>query len=149
MRIILREDVVNLGKSGDVVTVKDGYGRNYLLPLGLASLATEGNVRYMEHQKKTIAARAVRLQKEAQDLADQLSLLAVKLKSPSGVEGRLFGSIGAKEISSALKTQGVELDRKKIHLMEPIKAVGHYKVEVKLGHGVVAVLSVEVAPLAV
>lgn len=149
MRVILKEDMVNLGKSGDVVTVKDGYGRNYLLPLGLAVPATQGNVRYIEHQKKVIAARNAKLAKEAQSLADKISSVSLKLESPSGVGGRLFGSIGAKEISLALQSKGVELDRKKIHLVEPIKAVGSYQVEIKLGHGVHVAVLVEVIGMTV
>lgn len=144
MRIILREDMPNLGKSGDVVVVKDGYGRNYLLPQGIASLATERNVNQIEHQKKIIAARTAKLQKDSQAAADKLSGLDVKIARQAGEGGKLFGSISTRDIEEAVGKLGVQLDRKKVVIDPPIKSLGEYTVEVKLGQGVVGKIKVTV-----
>lgn len=144
MRIILREDVSNLGKSGEVVTVRDGFGRNYLLPQGLALPATERNVKQIEHQKKIIAARNAKLAKDAQAVADKLSALQVVITRQAGEGDRLFGSVSSRDIEDALKPMGVVVDRKKIHLPEPIKSLGDYQVEIKLGQSVTGKIKVRV-----
>lgn len=144
MRIVLREDVSNLGKSGEVVTVRAGYGRNYLLPQGLAVAATERNVQQIEHQKKVIAARNAKLAKDAQSVADKLSSIEVVIARQSGEGDKLFGSVSSRDIEDALKAKGVNVDRKKIHLAEPIKTLGDYSVEVKLGQGVHGKIKVHV-----
>lgn len=144
MRIILREDMQNLGKSGDVVTVRDGYGRNYLLPQGLASLATERNVKQIEHQKKIIATRNAKLQKDAQSVADRVNGLDVKISRQAGEGGKLFGSISTRDIEEAVAKLGVKLDRKKIVIDQPIKNTGEYAVDVKLGQGVVGKIKLNV-----
>ena len=144
MRIILREEVQNLGKGGDVVSVKPGYGRNFLIPQGLAVLATERNVRLVEHHKKVIAARNAKLQKDAQAVADKLSSLEVVITRQAGEGDKLFGSVSSRDIEDALKAKGVTVDRKKIHLAEPIKTLGDYSVEVKLGQGVAGKIKVHV-----
>lgn len=144
MRIILREDMQNLGKSGDVVTVRDGYGRNYLLPQGLASLATERNVKQIEHQKKVIATRTAKLQKDAQSVADRVNGLDVKISRQAGEGGKLFGSISTRDIEEAVGKLGVKLDRKKIVIDQPIKTTGEYSVDVKLGQGVVGKIKLNV-----
>jgi large subunit ribosomal protein L9 len=144
MRIILREDVASLGKSGDLVTVRDGYGRNYLLPQGMAMIATEHNVKQIEHQKKVIAARNAKLTKDAQTVADKLSSLTLKIPRQAGEGGKLFGSVSTRDIEEAATAVGVTLDRRKVVIAEPIKLVGEYTVEVKMGRGVVGRLKVVV-----
>ena len=144
MRIILREDVPKLGKSGELVTVRDGYGRNYLLPQGLGMLATEHNVKQIEHQKKVIAARNAKLAKDAQSVADKLSSLTLKITRQAGEGGKLFGSVSTRDIEDAAASLGVTIDRRKVVIAEPIKVLGEYTVEVKTGQGVVGKLKVQV-----
>lgn len=142
MRVILREDTTNLGKSGELVSVKPGYARNYLIPQGVAVLATERNVKQLEHQKKIIAARNAKLLKDSQSVADKLGSLTVKISRQSGEDGKLFGSVGTRDIEEAVNKLGVTIDRKKINLGEAIKHTGEFSVEVKLGQGVTGKLKV-------
>lgn len=142
MRVILREDAANLGKSGELVSVKPGYARNYLIPQGVAVLATERNVKQLEHQKKIIAARNAKLLKDSQSVADKLASLTVKISRQSGEDGKLFGSVGTRDIEEAVSKLGVTIDRKKINLGEAIKHTGEFNVEVKLGQGVTGKLKV-------
>jgi len=148
MRIILREEVPSLGKSGEVVTVKDGYGRNYLLPQGLALLATEHNVKQLEHQKKVITARNAKLQKDAQSVADVIGKLEVRIERQAGEGGKLFGSVSTRDIEEAVNKKGVTIDRKKIVIENPIKSTGEYTVDVKLGQGVTGKIKLIVAEAA-
>jgi len=145
MRIILREEVQNLGKGGDVVSVKPGYGRNFLIPQGLAVLATERNVRLVEHHKKVIAARNAKLQKDAQSVADKLSSLSVRIERQTGEGGKLYGSISTRDVEEAVRALGVTVDRKKLVIENPIKSTGEYTVELKLGQGVVGKIKLTVA----
>ncbi|MEA2697380.1 MAG: large subunit ribosomal protein [Myxococcales bacterium] len=142
MQIILKEDMDHLGKSGEVVNVRTGYGRNYLLPRGFAVLATAGDIARVEHEKKIIAARTAKLAKETQAEADRLSQVAVSIPRAVGEEDKLFGSVTTRDIAEALQQQGVTIDSKKIHLDEPIKALGLTEVSVKLGRGVQAKIKV-------
>jgi large subunit ribosomal protein L9 len=142
MQVILRDDMDNLGKSGEVVNVKPGYARNYLLPRGLAIKATASDVASVEHEKRVIAARTAKLAKEAQAEADNLSQVAVSIARATGEEDKLFGSVTARDISEALKEKGVHVDAKKIHLEEPIKVLGLAEVPIKLGRGVSATIKV-------
>jgi large subunit ribosomal protein L9 len=142
MEVILKEDMDNLGKSGEVVNVRTGYGRNYLLPRGFAVLATAGDIARVEHEKKIIAARTAKLAKETQAEADRLSQVAVSIPRAVGEEDKLFGSVTTRDIAEALQQQGVTIDSKKIHLDEPIKALGLTEVSVKLGRGVQAKIKV-------
>jgi large subunit ribosomal protein L9 len=144
MRVILREDMANLGKSGELVSVKPGYARNYLIPQGVAVLATERNVKQLEHQKKIIATRNAKLLKDSQSVADKLAALTVKISRQSGEDGKLFGSVGTRDIEEAVSKLGVTIDRKKINLSEAIKHTGEFNVEVKLGQGVTGKLKVVV-----
>ena len=144
MRIILREDVAALGKSGELVTVRDGYGRNYLLPQGLGMLATEHNVKQIEHQKKVIATRTAKLTKDAQAIADKLSGLTLKIARQAGDGGKLFGSVSTRDIEEAAATQGVAIDRRKVVIADPIKLLGEYTVELKMGQGITGKLKVVV-----
>ena len=138
MQLILKEDLDNLGKSGEVVSVKEGYGRNYLLPRGLAVLATADDVARVEHEKRVIAARTAKLDKETQSEADRLSQLTVSIARAVGDEDKLFGSVTSRDIAEALAEQKVTIDPKKLHLDEPIKTLGLTEVPGKLGRGVTA-----------
>ncbi|GAO04274.1 50S ribosomal protein L9 [Anaeromyxobacter sp. PSR-1] len=132
MKLILREDVENLGKGGDLVDVKPGYGRNYLLPRGLAVAANPKNVKELEHQKAVAAAKAAKLKASAQAVAKRLSETPVTLKRKVGEQDKLYGSVTALDVAEALAARGVQLDRRSIVLDEPIKTVGEFEVPVKL-----------------
>jgi large subunit ribosomal protein L9 len=138
MQIILRDDLENLGKSGEVVNVKAGYARNYLLPRGLAIKATAHDVTRIEHEQRIIAARTAKMAKETQAEADKLSQVSVSIARAVGEEDKLYGSVTSRDIAEAMREQGVTVDAKKIHLAEPIKALGMTEVQVKLGRGVSA-----------
>ncbi len=142
MQVILRDDMDNLGKSGEVVNVKPGYARNYLLPRGFAIKATASDVKRVEHEKRVIAARTSKLAKEAQAEADGLSKVSVSIARAVGEEEKLYGSVTSRDIAEALGEQGVKVDSKKIHLEEPIKTLGLTEVQVKLGRGVNAKIKV-------
>jgi large subunit ribosomal protein L9 len=142
MQVILKEDLDNLGKSGEVVNVKSGYGRNYLLPRGLAVLATADDISRVEHEKRVIASRTAKLAKETQAEADRLSQVTVSIARAVGEEDKLFGSVTSRDIAEALSEKGVTIDAKKLELEEPIKALGMTEVPVKLGRGVTAKIKV-------
>jgi large subunit ribosomal protein L9 len=145
MKLILREDVDNLGKSGDLVTVKDGFGRNYLLPRRLAVLASEQNIRQLDHEKAVISARQAKLKGAAEELAKKVGNLQVTIRRKVGEQDKLYGSVTALDIAEALSAKGQKVDRRSIHLPEPIKAVGQYEVDLKLHREVTAKIKVEVA----
>ncbi len=138
MQVILRDDLDNLGKSGEVVNVKPGYARNYLLPRGLAIKATAGDIKRVEHEKKIIATRTAKLAKEAQAEADKLSAVSVSIAVAVGEEDRLYGSVTSRDVAEALKDRGVIIDPKKVMLDEPLKALGLAEVPIKVGRGVTA-----------
>ena len=144
MEIILQEEVANLGQIGDIVKVRDGYARNYLLPRGLAVQANRRNVRVLEHHKRLVAVKKERVQRQAQTLLDQLSALSLTIPAKAGEEGRLFGSVTNIDLEAALKEQGLTLDRRKILLDEPIKQLGSYEVPVNLGGALRANIKLEV-----
>jgi large subunit ribosomal protein L9 len=145
IQVILQQDVNKLGQSGDLVRVRPGFARNYLLPRQFAVPATTAAVHRIEHEKTVAVARADKAKKEARDAATKLSAVVVKIVQKAGEDGRLFGSVTAKDIVAALKAQGHEVDRRKIHLPEPIKATGTYEITLALVSDVVATLKVEVA----
>ena len=144
MKLILREDVENLGKGGDLVEVKPGYGRNYLLPRGLAVLANPKNVRELEHQKKVAEAKAAKAKASAEAVAKRLAETPVTLKRKVGEQDKLYGSVTALDIVEALGARGMQLDRRIIDLPEPIKSVGDHEVPVKLHRDVVGKVKVKV-----
>lgn len=146
MKVILREDIDNLGKSGELVTVKDGFGRNYLLPRGKAVLASEQNMRQLEHEKAVITARNAKLKGAAEEQAKKLGAVKAVIKRKVGEQDKLYGSVTALDIAEALASQGQNIDRRHIHLPEPIRAVGSYEVEMRLHRDVVAKIKVEVQP---
>ena len=132
MEVILKEDIANLGKIGEVVRVRDGYARNYLLPRGLVLMANKKNLKTFDHQKKLVADQKQKTMRQAQSAADQLTGISLVIPMKVGEEGRLFGSVTNIQIEKALKAKGLNVDRRKIHLDEPIKTVGDYEVPVRL-----------------
>lgn len=146
MEVVLREDVENLGSMGDVVRVKDGYARNYLLPRGLVVLADKKNLKALEHEQRMIAQRRERLTREARSFGEKLAQVSLEFAAKVGEEGRLFGSVTNLDIEKALKAQGFEVDRRKIVLDAPIKTVGEYDIPVRLGPEVTPTVKVKVAP---
>ncbi len=146
MKIILREDVENLGKAGEVVKVKDGYGRNYLIPRQLAVLANVRNMKSLDHDRRTIETRAKKVRKAAEGTAATLAAVSLTLPAKAGEEGKLFGAITSRDIAEALGKAGVTVDRKAIQLAEPIKQVGDYKVKIRVAADVLPEISVSVVP---
>ena len=146
MKLILREDVENLGKGGELVDVKPGYGRNFLLPRGLAVAANPKNVRELDHQKKIAEAKAAKLKASAQAVAKRLADTPVVLKRKVGEQDKLYGSVTALDIVEALAARGLQLDRRTVDLAEPIKTVGDFEVPVKLHREVVGAAKVKVEP---
>lgn len=136
MKVLLKEDVKSLGKAGEIVNVSDGYGRNYLIPKGLAVPADEKNIKAFELQKKKILEALEREKEKTAQFAETLRSLTLTIKAKAGEEGKLFGSITTMDISAELRRQGIELDRKRIQLEEPIKRLGEYKIPVKLPHDI-------------
>jgi large subunit ribosomal protein L9 len=147
IQVILQHDVHNVGKSGELVRVRPGYARNFLIPRDLAVPATTAAVNRIAHEKAVAVAKADKAKKEASEHAAKLEGLVVQIARPVGEEDRLFGSVTTKDIHAALKAKGVELDRKKMHLAEPIKALGTFDVPVKLLGDIGATLKVEVVAL--
>ncbi|MEA2624521.1 MAG: large subunit ribosomal protein [Candidatus Binatota bacterium] len=133
MEVILQQDVDKLGKMGEVVRVKPGYARNYLLPRGLALLADSKNLRVLEHQKRMVASRRAKVKKAAEDVAQTLANVAIEIPARAGEEDRLFGSVTNIDVQAKLAERGFDVDRKKILLESPIKALGQYSVPLNLG----------------
>ncbi len=144
MKVILQQDVANLGKVGDVVRVRDGYGRNFLIPRGLAAIADERNTARLDHQKRLAADRAARELAAARALAEKLGASAVTIRRQVGEEGKLFGSVSNRDIAEALAAEGLAVDRKHIDLADPIRHIGAHSVAVKLGKDVSATIKVYV-----
>lgn len=144
MEVILREDVQSLGKAGELVRVKPGYARNFLLPKGLAYEATEGNKKRIAAEGRARQARHATERTEAEQLASRLGALAIALVAKAGEGERLFGSITSQDIADAVMAQGIELDKRKIDLEHPIKTLGTHTVPVRLHADVQAELAVTV-----
>lgn len=147
MKVILQEDIKALGKKGQIIEVKEGYARNYLLPKKLAVEATQGNVKELNHQKEIKSQKAEREQQEAQKLAAKINGVTLTLKVKSGENGKLFGAVTSKDIAEGLaKLHKIDLDRRKIDLSENIKSVGDYEIKVKLHSQVSAEFKVKIIP---
>ena len=144
MELLLREDVENLGARGDLVKVKAGYGRNYLLPRKLAVQATPANVKQIEQQRRSLLKKAAVEREGAQQQADLLKEVTLEFARKVGEHGVLYGSVTSLDIHEALTARGYEIDRKRISLREPIKEVGDYEVPIKLHREVTAPLKVVV-----
>jgi len=144
MKIILREDVHGLGNAGTVVSVRPGYARNFLLPEGKAVVATEAGVKELDHHQRVIAEKVAREMKTHQALKSRLEGLKLAIAVQVGEEGKLFGSVTAREIADLIAGQGVEIDRRTIQLGEPIKEAGSHVVPVRLHRDVTAQVKLEV-----
>lgn len=142
MKVILRQDVTKLGKEGDIVEVKDGHARNFLLPKGYAYPVTPGNMKKLEEEKKLRSLRAKKELRSAEDLARRLSGASITFVMKAGEEDRLYGSVSAADISAKLSEQGFEIDKKQVMIEEPIKVLGVYTVEVRLHSEVFAKVKV-------
>jgi large subunit ribosomal protein L9 len=142
MKVILREDVANLGQSGQVVEVKDGYGRNFLLPRKLAVEATGKNLKQLEHEKRIIGDLSKKIRGKAEKMAEALSQHSCTIICQVGDQDKLFGAVTAMDISDQLRRDGFDVDRRQIALDEPLKQLGVFTVPVKLGEGVEAGLKV-------
>ena len=144
MNIILKENVDGLGVIGDQVTVKPGYARNYLLPKGLAIVADNRNVKELEHQKRQLARKLEKVTKDAEAIKVRIEGVTAEFTQRASEEGKLFGSVTSMDLEGKLQAAGIEIDRKKIQLAEPIKSLGEHVVPIKLDAGVVAELKVVV-----
>ena len=144
LELILREDVAHLGRRGDVIQVKNGYARNYLLPRKLAVPLTEGNRKAVEQQKAAALRHEVSEKSEAEQLAAMLASLTLTITRKAGETGALFGSVTSLDVGEALQQQGYEIDRRKILLEEPLKQLGEYQVPLRLHREVTASITVQV-----
>ncbi|PLX87492.1 MAG: 50S ribosomal protein L9 [Desulfuromonas sp.] len=144
MNIILKENVEGLGVIGDMVTVKPGYARNYLVPKGLALVANEGNVKELEHQKRQLSRKLEKARTDAEGIKAQVEKVVCSFEQRAGEDGKLFGSVTSMDLETKIQAAGIAIDRKKIQLAEPIKSLGEHVVDVKLDAGVVAELKVVV-----
>jgi large subunit ribosomal protein L9 len=145
MKIVLRADVANLGRKGDLVDVADGYARNYLVPRGLAFQATKGVARQAESMRRSRQVRDSKEKEGAAATANQLAVARIEIKARGGEGGRLFGSVTTADVAAAVEAQtGIHIDRRKLHLEEPIKTLGVHEVPIRLHAEVDAILTVEV-----
>jgi len=140
MKVILRKNYDQLGKIGDLVDVKDGFARNFLLPRQIAYIATKGNIRSLEEEKQQITKKEVKELSAAKLLATELENVSITIPVKVGEEEKLFGSVTNQMISDAIKEKGFDIDKRKVDIAEPIKALGIYDINVKLHHSVVAVV---------
>ena len=146
MKIILRQDVDELGLEGDIINVANGYGRNYLIPKGIALEATPQNRKALELQRKKIEVRRVKARGEAEKLKQKVEEIVITLSQKAGEEGKLYGSVTSMDIASDLEKKGIVIDRRKILLEKPIKTLGEFEVPVKIYPEVIAAIKVVVAP---
>ncbi len=144
MEVILREDVEKLGSRGQVVKVADGYARNYLLPQRLAVVANAGNKKIVEQERQAALRREAKAKGEAQDLANMMHGVTVTIAQKAGEQDQLFGSVTAKDIADGLAAQNYHIERRNIHLYEPIKQLGEFKVPVRLHREVTVDITVNV-----
>lgn len=144
MELILLENVQHVGRKGDVVSVRDGYARNFLIPRSLATPSTRSNKQFVEEQRKRAEKRRLKEKEEASGKAEKLEAVKLTLEASAGESEKLFGSITAEDISQALAEKGHAIDKKKIYLKEPIRTLGSFKVSIEIYPQVKAALSVEV-----
>lgn len=145
IQVVLREDVDNLGHTGEVVKVRPGYARNYLVPRGLAVMATRGNLKQIEHEAEAARKRGEKLRSEAQGVAAALAEVEIQVEKQVGEEGKLYGSVTSADIAKVLQDKGYSVDKRKIQMpKEPIKQVGRYEVSAKLAAGIEQSFQVEV-----
>jgi len=132
MKLILRADVDALGRLGDIVTVKSGYGRNYLIPQGLAKPATKANLKAFELERRKLQEQADSLRAQAEGMAEKIAATAVEIEVRVGEGDKLYGSVTTANIGDAMEEAGINIDRRKILLPEPIRSLGEYDIEIKL-----------------
>jgi large subunit ribosomal protein L9 len=144
MKVILTQDVDNLGQQGEIVTVKDGYGRNYLIPKGLALVATDSVVRHQQELRRQSAHKLLKQKEDAEALRALVEKEEVVVTARVGEESRIFGTVTAQQIATKLAERGLEIDRRKIELDEDIKTLGVYSGSIKLHHDVVAKVKIRV-----
>jgi len=144
MSIILTQDVDNLGRAGEVVRVRPGYGRNYLLPRGMALLATRGNVAQQEHHRRAIAREQEKIRADYRKIAEQLATISVAIARKAGKDDKLFGSVTSRDIVEALADQNVTLDRRLVLLPDAIRTAGSHEVPVRFAPDITATLKVNV-----
>ncbi|HPW44750.1 MAG TPA: 50S ribosomal protein L9 [bacterium] len=132
MQVILYQDVPNLGRAGEIVKVKEGYGRNYLVPRKLAVIANPANIKELEHQKRIVSAKQAKLKKHAEEIASKMKDLSLTIAREAGEEEKLFGSVTSKDIIAALRNEGFIIDRRDLQLEAPIKQIGIYDIPVRL-----------------
>ena len=144
IQVVLQQDVDKVGTSGDLVKVRPGFARNYLIPRQLAVPATTAAVNRITHEKAVAVAKSEKQKKEFKEIAAKISALEIKLTHRVGEDGKLFGSVTTKDIEAAVKAKGLVIDRKKMHLAEPIRTAGNFEIPVKLMADVTATLKVEV-----
>lgn len=142
MQVILQENIPSLGKAGEVVTVRDGYGRNFLIPKGKAVVADPKNLNMLEHQKRVVAAKEVKRKREAEDLSTKLSQLSITISREAGEGEKIFGSVTNKDVSDALRREGYIIERHDVTMEEPIKQLGIFDIPVKLHTEVTATVKV-------
>ncbi|MBI5298856.1 MAG: 50S ribosomal protein L9 [Deltaproteobacteria bacterium] len=142
MQVILKESIKSLGGAGDVVNVKDGFARNFLFPQGKAVHANPANLKELEHHKKVISIKQSKLKKEAEVLAEKVVGLSITIRKEAGEEDKLFGSVTTKDIADALRAENFLIDKKLIHLKDPIRQLGVTEVPVRLHPEVTATLKV-------
>jgi len=146
MNLLLKEDVEGLGFCGEEVKVRDGYGRNFLIPQGKAILATPRNIKQFNHQKMVVQGKVKKIINSATELAEKIAKVDCTIKKKVGEQGKLFGSVTTQEIMEVLRASGIEVDKRKIQPAEPIKALGDFQVPIKLHTEVVAQIKVSVVP---
>jgi large subunit ribosomal protein L9 len=146
MKVVLLEDISNLGNMGDTVSVKDGYARNFLIPRNMAVPATARNTKVQQHQIRDVEQRKTQAAEEARILGDKISGVSLTFTRKAGEKGRLFGSVTNMDIAEALEGKGLTVDRKDIILTEPIKNLGEFDVTIKLHHDVTPVIRITVLP---
>ena len=144
MKVILKEDVENLGKMGTQLEVKDGYARNFLIPRKKAALATDKNTKALDHEKRVIDVKLKKIKKEAEDLGDKIQAITLHMPVQVGEGDKLFGSVTSQDIVDALAKESITIDKKKILLEKPIKELGLFPVPVKLHSDVIANIKVSV-----
>ncbi|PWJ42392.1 50S ribosomal protein L9 [Sediminitomix flava] len=144
MEVILKEDIKGLGFKNDIVTVKAGYGRNYLIPQGFAHLATEANKKVLAENIRQAAHKAEKIKQDAVDLATSIGELTITISAKAGESGKIFGAVTPLQISETLKEKGFDVDRKKISFTEEVRMIGSYKAELALHKEVSHEIAVEV-----
>jgi large subunit ribosomal protein L9 len=146
MEVILREDVPHLGAMGEIVKVRPGFARNYLLPRGLAAEASRRNVAALDHQRRLVDVKRERERKDALGVADKIEGLVLEVRARAGEEERLYGSVTNMDIEKLLQERGLKVDRRRVDLADPIKRLGTYRITITVAHDVKATVTLKVLP---